>query len=232
LRNTFYKEVNLYLDKAIYQYILSRALLRNGYFSWGAVTQYYASFFSISGLIRLFENGFARIGNMSVAVEWQTNSYRIRRIATEGLHRVVWHRYYSLFKGFDYKPHIFYVVYSPYESSNYFFEPDRRNDLNYDPSSGYQEIYQTSATIRSLIKERTADIYSKNAFQRVNEWVDMDTIVQNRIRLVANIISEIDKLSDFPSFCRDRLSVRKKIVQKYEKERRIKDRIVMWLEGE
>jgi hypothetical protein len=169
---------------------------------------------------------------MNVAVESQADSYRIRRIPTEGLHRVVWHKYFSLFKGFDYKPHIFYVVYSPYGNNNYFFEPDRRNDLNYDPASGYQEIYQTSTTIRNLIKERTADSYSKNAFQRINEWIDMDAIVQNRIRLVANIISEIDKLSDFPLFCRNRLSVRRKIVEIYEKDRRIKDRIVAWLEGE
>lgn len=232
LRNSFYKEVNLYLDKAIYQYIFSRVLLKNGNFSWGAVTQYYATFFSISGLIRLFENGFSKIGNVSVEVESQANSYRIRTIGAEGLHRVVWHKYYVLFKGFDYKPHIFYVVYSPYENNNYYFESDRRNDLNYDPSSGYHEIYQTASTIHKLIKERTADNYSKNAFSRVNEWVDLDTIVQNRIRLLANIISEIDKLSDFPLFCRDRHSIRKQIVQKYEKDRKIKDRIVAWLEGE
>lgn len=232
LRNTFLKEINLYLDKAMYQYILSRELLNNGNFSWGAVTQYYANFFTISGLIRLFETGFSRIGNISLEVESQESSYRIRKINAEGLHRVVWSKYYLLFKEFNYKRHIFYLIYVPYDNSNYYYESDRRNELNYAPGAGYQEIYQTNSTIRYLINERVKDNYSKDSFSRANEWVDLDAITQYRIRLLANIISEIDKLSDFPVFCRERFSNRKKIVQKYERNKKIKDRIVGWLEGE
>ncbi len=220
------------MDKAIYQYILSRELLNNGNFSWGAVTQYYANFFTISGLIRLFETGFSRIGIISLEVELQKSSYRIRKINAKGLHRVVWRKYYILFKEFDYKRHIFYLIYVPYDNGNYYYESDRRNELNYAPGAGYQEIYQTNSTIRNLINERVKDNYSKDSFSRTNEWGNLDVITQYRIRLLANIISEIDKLSDFPGFCRDRLSIRKNIVQKYERNRKIKDRIVGWLEGE
>ncbi|MFZ5995072.1 MAG: hypothetical protein ACOYU4_08815 [Thermodesulfobacteriota bacterium] len=232
IRNTFFKEANLYLDKAIYQYILSRGLLKDGNFSWGAVTQYYANFFAISGLIRLFESGFSRIGNASIEVDSQEDIYRIRKISSEGLHRVVWGKYYILFNAFDYKREVFYNVYVPYEPGNYYFESDRRNNLNYDPGVGYQEIYQTTYTIRDLIKERVRDNYPKTSFSRSNEWLDLDTITQYRIRLLANIISEIDKLSDFPLFCRERLSNRKKLVQKYEKDRKLRERVVEWLEGE
>jgi hypothetical protein len=232
LRNTFLKEVNLYLDKAIYQYILSKDLLGRGDFSWGAVTQYYANFFAISGLIRLYENGFSRLGNMSLEVESQAGSHRIRKISSEGLHRVVWNKYYSLFQSFDYKRHIFYVIYVPYQNSNYYFEPDRRNNLNYDPGMGYQELHQGASTIRNLIKERVRDNYSEDSFSRANEWIDLDAISQYRIRLLANIVAEIDRLSEFPTFCRERLANRKKLIQKYEKDKKFKDRVVQWIEGE
>lgn len=169
---------------------------------------------------------------MSVELESQATLYKIRRISSEGLHRAVWSKYYSLFKGFDYKPHIFYVVYVPYEHNNYYFECDRRNDLNYDPRLGYQEIYQTTTTIRDLMKERAKDNYSRDSFSRSNAWTDLHTITQYRIRLLANIVSEIDKLSDFPVFCQQRLSNRRKIVQKYEENRNLRDRIMQWLEGE
>ena len=75
-------------------------------------------------------------------------------------------------------------------------------------------------------------LFSGTTFSKADEWVDLDAITQNRIRLLANIISEIDKVSDFPVFSRERLSNRKKIVQKYEINKKIRDRIVEWLEGE
>ena len=232
IRNTFFKEVNLYLDKAIYQYIISRRLLRDGNFSWGAVTQYYANFFAISGLIRLFENGFSRIGNASIEVDSQANIYRIRKISSEGLHRVVWRKYYALFNDFDYKREIFYPVYVPYELGNYYFESDRRNSLNYDPGVGYQEIYRTRKSIKSLVKERVRDLYSNTSFSRQNEWIDLDSLTQHRIRLLGNIIFEIDRVSEFPFFCRERLLKRNAIVQNYEQDKKLRDRINAWLEGE
>ncbi|MCL4474718.1 MAG: hypothetical protein M1508_00625 [Nitrospirae bacterium] len=232
IRNTFFKEVNLYLDKAIYQYILSRRLLRDGNFSWGAVTQYYANFFAISGLIRLFENGFSRIGNTSIEVDSQANIYRIRKISSEGLHRVVWGKYYALFNDFDYKREVFYAVYVPYEPGNYYFESDRRNNLNYDPGVGYQELYQTRKTIQSLVRERARDLYSSTSFSSQNEWIDLDSLTQQRIRLLGNVIFEIDRVSEFPSFGRERLLKRNAIVHKYEQDKKLRDRISAWLEGE
>ena len=231
LRDAFLKEVNFYLDKAIYQYILSKELLNKGNFSWGAVTQYYANFFAISGLIRLHEHGFSRIGNLDVEVQYQPNIYRIKKINVKGLHRVVWSKYYFLYKGFNYKPHIFYIVYSPLKTYDFYYESDRRNDINYNPATGYNEIYQTFNTIRNLIKERTKDTYSKNQIYQTDEWVDIDNITQYRIRLLGNIIFEIDKLSNFPTFAKERSTKRKNIIHRYENNKKYRERIMGWLEG-
>lgn len=232
LRNSFFKEVNLYLDKAIYQYILGRRLLGEGNFSWGAVTQYYANFFAISGLIRLFEAGFSRIGKLDVEVQAQSNIYKIKKIKVEGLHRIVWLRFYSLYAVFDYKPHIFDVIYSPIKSEDYFYESDRRNEINYNPASGYNEIYQTNTSLRNLIRERTQDAYRIDHFERISEWVDLDNITQYRIRLLANIVFEIDRFSDFPLHAKGRFINRKNIIQKYEGNKKHRERFMGWLEGE
>lgn len=231
LKNRFFKEVNLYLDKAMYQYIISRSLLHEGIFSWGTVTQYYANFFAISGLIRLHENGFSRIGNLDVEVQQQSDIYEIRKTNTEGLHRIVWSKFYALYKGFDYKPQIFYTVYSPINNNNY-YESDRRNEINYNPASGYQEIYQTYSTVKSLIKERTKDAYFTDKIELANEWIDSDTRTQYRIRLLANIISEIDTLSYFPTHVKERLRNREKFIQRYETDKRYRIRFLGWLTGE
>ncbi|MDP2682155.1 MAG: hypothetical protein Q8P28_05005, partial [Deltaproteobacteria bacterium] len=74
LVNIFYKEANLYLDKALYQYILSHRLIADGNFSWGAVTQYYSSFFAISGLIRLHEVAFVRISSNDYEIQHDTGT--------------------------------------------------------------------------------------------------------------------------------------------------------------
>jgi hypothetical protein len=233
LRAAFFKEVNSYLDKAIYQYILSKELLNKGNFSWGAVTQYYANFFAISGLIRLHEHGFSRIESLDVEVQYQPNdrTYRIKKINVKGLHRVVWSTFYSLYNGFDYKPHIFYIVYSPLKSNNFYYESDRRNDINYNPATGYNEIYQTFNAINNLIKERTKDTYSKDRIYQTDEWSDLDNITQYRIRLLGNIIFEIDKLTDLPTYAKERSIKRKNIIHRCE-NKKYRERIIGWLEGE
>ncbi len=232
LKKSFYKEVNLYLDKSIYQYIISRELLNSGHFSWAAVTQYYANYYSISGLIRLHEHGFSKIGNKGIEIQNDSaNKYKVRKISNNGLHRVVWDKFYSLFQNFDYKPHIFYFICVPLQSNNNYYESDRRNTINYGPGEGYNEIYYTQSKIQRLKKENQKDTYSINKFIRVNEWVDIDNVTQNRIRLLANVIHEVDKLSEFPIEVKERFNNRKKFISKFEAKVGIRNRIIGWLEG-
>ncbi len=232
LKKSFYKEVNLYLDKSIYQYIISRQLLNNGHFSWADVTQYYANFFSISGLIRLHEHGFSMIGNNGIEIQNDSaNKYKVRKISNNGLHRVVWDKFYSLFQNFNYKPHIFYFICTPLENNNNYYESDRRNTINYGPGEGYKEIYSTQSAIQRLKKENLKDSYCSNKFIRVNEWADIDNVSQNRIRLLANVIHEVDTLSDFPIEVKERLNIRKKFISKFEAKVKIRNRIIGWLEG-
>ncbi|MDP2682089.1 MAG: hypothetical protein Q8P28_04665, partial [Deltaproteobacteria bacterium] len=46
----------------------------DGNFSWGAVTQYYSSFFAISGLIRLHEVAFVRISSNDYEIQHDTGT--------------------------------------------------------------------------------------------------------------------------------------------------------------
>lgn len=232
LTNIFYKEANLYLDKALYQYILSRKLITSENFSWGAVTQYYASFFVISGLIRLHEVAFVRIGANDYEIQSDTGMvYKIRLMKTKGLHRTVWETYYKLYKNFTHANKVFSCVMTPYMSDIY-FDTNRRNDINYAPSKGYDEIYQTKTTTNRLKKERTSDSYSPTNFYKENEWVDVSVLTQHRIRLLANLICKIDGQSDFPVQAKERVDNREKIIQRYEDDIRYRKRYLSWIRGE
>lgn len=205
--------------------------MQDGQFTWSAITQYYANFFAISGLIRLCEYGFSRIGNIDVEILYDSGIYKIRKIKVEGLHRIVWKTFYTLYKNFNYKPNIFYIIYSPIINNNVYYESNRRNDFNYNPGKGYNEIYFTRNTILKQKKEFLVDTYSSSKFIKVNEWIDLDNITQYRIRLLANIISEIDKITEFPAHAKERFIIRKNLIHKYEKDKRHRERFLAWLEG-
>ena len=231
LRDAFFKEVNLYLDKSLYHYIISKSLLSYGNFSWGAITQYYANFFVISGLIRLHEHGYSRIGNSDFEIVHSASDYKVKKLKVEGLHRIVWKKYYSLFDSFDFKPDIFNTLYSPFMDGDYYYETNRRNNINYDPSSGYKELYSSGKTINQSIKEKTKDHYNMKNFGQFNEWIDLDNITQHRIRLLANIVSYIDSNTQYPVQAKDRLLRRKKLILRYENNRKYQKRYAAWLEG-
>lgn len=232
LLNIFYKEANLYLDKALYQYIISRKLMAKGDFSWGAVTQYYASFFAISGLLRLQEAAFVRIdaSDYEVSKTDDGNIYNIRTARTKGLHRIAWKTFYSLYKDFSCEDTIFSYVVNPYKGEIY-YDTNRRNDINYAPGKGYDEIYQTAATINRFKKERTSDLYSSTKFHKENEWIDATVLTQHRIRLLANLICKIDKDSIFPAQVKDRISDRNNLIQKYEEDLKYRKRYNSWIDG-
>lgn len=232
LINIFYKEVNLYLDKALYQYILSHRLIADGNFSWGAVSQYYSSFFAISGLVRLHEVAFVRIGSNDYEIQHDTGTvYKIRLMKTKGLHRPVWETYYKLYNNFTHENKVFLWIVRPYMNDIY-FDTNRRNDINYAPGKGYDEIYQTTATINRLKKERASDLYSPTEFYKENEWTDTTVLTQHRIRLLANLTYKIDSQSDYPAQVKERVNNREKLIQKYEDDIRYRKRYLSWIKGE
>lgn len=233
LLNVFYKEVNLYLDKALYQYIIARKLMAKGNFSWGAVTQYYASFFAISGLLRLNEAAFVRIdiSDYEVSKTDDGNIYNIRTARTKGLHRIVWKTFYSLYKDFSCEDTIFSYVVNPYKGEIY-YDTNRRNDINYAPGKGYDEIYKTTTIVNRFKKERLNDRYASTSFYDDNDWVNSDVLTQHRIRLLANLICKIDKDSIFPAQVKDRISDRKNLIQKYEEDLKYRKRYNSWIDGE
>jgi len=60
---------------------------------------------------------------------------------------------------------------------------------------------------------------------------DIDASTQYRIRLLANIISEIDNVNVHRSIVKERFESRKKMILHYEENIKYQKRYLSWLEG-
>jgi len=135
-----------YFCRAFYNFLAQDKLIEHGYSTWSEITNYYASFFSIHSLLRLQGRCITRIwrpGRRQFYIF--PNSFKDHEyvVCVEGkpTHDAAWDRYYEIYDGFSYDINIeFETIYKKKYVGRPDEEIDFRNQRNYEPYQGYEEI--------------------------------------------------------------------------------------------
>ncbi len=157
--NYILTDIEKLLSKAVLNICSTDSLLRQGYFSWGFVTAYYANFFLIQGLNRTQLN-FTTWVHSSVDCQgqnYQKGTIQIQSIAkSTDEHKRQFRRFFENFKHFRNRKAIdryWNIGIQPFDLGD---EPEIRNQINY-------EIYE------SAFYELDIDIQEFNKIIKDNE---------------------------------------------------------------
>ena len=135
-----------YFCRAFYNFYAHDKLIEHGYSTWSGITNYYASFFCIHSLLRVQGRCITRI--------WRPNRKQFYIFPSDFLHHIyvicaetkpahdaAWDRYYDIYDGFSYEENAdFETIYKKKNVGRPDEEIDFRNQRNYEPYQGYEEI--------------------------------------------------------------------------------------------
>jgi len=139
-----------YFYRAFSNFFAQDELIQHGYYTWSGVTNYYVSLFSIHCLLRLQGRAITRIWRPKgkqfyiFPYEFSNHQYVICSNQVEGksAHDAAWSIYYSVYDGFRYTENLdFEYIFKRRWVGTTEEEIDFRNQINYEPYQGYEEIF-------------------------------------------------------------------------------------------
>ena len=138
-----------YFGRAFYNFYAQDKLIQHGYSTWSGVTNYYASFFGIHSLLRLQGRCITSIWRPR-GKRFHIFPYSFREhkyvICTNGVkgksaHDATWSTYYDVYDSFVYGSNLhFESIFKKKNVGTVEEEIDFRNQINYEPYQGYEEI--------------------------------------------------------------------------------------------
>lgn len=138
-----------YFCRAFYNFYAQDKLIQHGYATWSGVTNYYASFFGIHSLLRLQGRCITSIWRPRgkrfhiFPYSFLEHKYVIctNRVSGRSAHDATWSIYYDVYDSFTYRDNLhFESIFKKKNVGTVEEEIDFRNQINYEPYQGYQEI--------------------------------------------------------------------------------------------
>ena len=131
-----------YLKKAFLNFCAHNMLFVNGYITWSEVTNYYSSFFSLNGLMRLQGKAIIHLSpGLTLYLypyEFENHSFFIERAKVKKSmdtaeerrfsekHADIWREFYNHFKHFDYNRERFRNIYYVQEENEITMEVEKK----------------------------------------------------------------------------------------------------------
>lgn len=137
LNNYILSDTEKLWSKAIINALGADLLLQNGYVSWGLVTSYYASFFSIQALNRLQLNFNLWTQHSIICrnINYVHREVKFLKVdQSKGSHENQFHLFFENYQVFKNRTGIDRYWNLGLQSSRYGFEPGIRNEVNYSLS--------------------------------------------------------------------------------------------------
>mgnify|MGYP001044994991 CR=1 FL=1 len=165
-----------YFCRSFYNFYAQDKLIENWYSTWSGVTNYYASFFSIHSLLRLQGRCITRIwrpGGKEFYIfpyDFLSHQYVICTNCVQGksIHDAAWSIYYDVYDVFLYSENLhFEAVFKKKNVGTPEEEIDFRNQINYEPYQGYDEVRDPDL-IPEIIEKYENKRFTKNEIEALS----------------------------------------------------------------
>lgn len=163
-----------YLKKAFLNYCAQYVLFLNGYLGWSEVTNYYSSFFSINGLLRIQGKAIIHVLPHTILyvfpLDFESHSFFIEKAKVKTSlksdefkpfsenHADIWREYYHHFSRFDYKRTRYANIYNVNEENEITWEVERRNTANYNITYPIDELENRGKALEKIDDYRSKRI--------------------------------------------------------------------------
>jgi len=197
LNNYILSDTEKLWSKAIINALSADILLQNGYVSWGLVTSYYSSFFSIQALNRLQLNFnlWTQHSIICQNINYVHQEVKFLKVdQSKGSHENQFHLFFKNYQLFKNRTGIDRYWNIGLQSSRYGFEPGIRNEVNYSLSE--KHFFELTITLSE--HQRILKQLRKSPFldEPKSHKKTIDNIARNslmlclsRIRMIAYILN-------------------------------------------
>ena len=203
LRESLFREATHYVDRALYQLVVGKNLVRAGRLAWGLVAYYYSSFFSTQASIRFKGIFFVKVNyDLEVnpppthrleVVNLLKNQYQIRKAAGGGgEHQRVWNAFYSEFGNVSALPSWarYEVITAETDPEIRLIEMHQRHMINYVPGHGYVELF-SPGDAAELQNSLGGDVIADQAGAMADDYLQLEMRAFLRLRFCLQLLTAI-----------------------------------------
>jgi len=184
-----------FLCRSLYNFYAQDKLIEHCFTTWSGVTNYYSSFFSIHSLLRLQGRCITLIKRPRgkkiyiFPYDFVKHQYVVctNNVDRKSSHDAAWKTFFDVYDGFDYPDNLhFESIFKQKNIGTVEEEIDFRNQINYEPYQGYEEIREPEK-IESTIEEYENKKFSNNEIELLS-YLTTDPYYKYYARSVLRII--------------------------------------------